>query len=227
MACFSDSTRMPSSLLKTHSPGAKVTPPKPTTTSSSPSAALRLLRGLVPSALMDADRQAGQGDGVANDAVQHEVGPAVVDTETGDEVTDQGRVRGVALRVSQECVCPCSTSSCPTTWRRSSALVDNAVDAVAGGHRDDGDWVEVLVTADDSAVTVTVTDSGPGIDAEVAGDLFERGVSTKPAVPGGRGIGLSLVRLVCTRRGGSVEVRTDGLTVFQARLPLRVEVAAP
>jgi sensor histidine kinase regulating citrate/malate metabolism len=105
-------------------------------------------------------------------------------------------------------------------------LVDNAVDAVAGAHDPDG-WVQVEVVAGTSAVVVTVTDSGPGIDAQVAGVLFERGTSTKAPVPGGRGIGLSLVRLVCTRRGGSVELRTDGPTAFRATLPLRVEVTAP
>ena len=100
-------------------------------------------------------------------------------------------------------------------------LVDNALDAVAGGPRDGGGWVEVEVVHDHDAVVVVVQDSGPGIDARVAGRLFERGVSTKPAPVGGRGIGLSLVELVCTGRGGSVQVETDRGTVFRARLPFR------
>ena len=81
--------------------------------------------------------------------------------------------------------------------------------------------VEVEVRQDDEAVTVTVTDSGPGIAPSVAADLFERGVTTKAPVAGGRGIGLSLVRMVFTRRGGSVDASSAGGTVFRARLPLR------
>ena len=136
--------------------------------------------------------------------------------------------RGVTLRVSDRCALPALDDELSNDVATVVGnLVDNAVDAVAGGHRDADRWVEVEIAAGVADVTVTVTDSGPGIDADVAGALFERGVSTKAPVPGGRGIGLSLVRLVCTRRGGSVEVRTDGPTVFTARLPVRVEVAAP
>ena len=141
--------------------------------------------------------------------------------------------RGVTLRVSPRCTLPVLDDELSNDVATVVGnLVDNAVDAVAGGQGVDR-WVEVEVVAgtDDGsahgtgAVTVTVTDSGPGIDVGVAGDLFERGVSTKAPVPGGRGIGLSLVRLVCTRRGGSVEVRTDP-TVFRAVLPVRVQATA-
>lgn len=107
-------------------------------------------------------------------------------------------------------------------------LVDNAVDAASTGRPDAGGEVEVELVPDDAGgVRVTVRDSGPGIAPGVAGELFQRGVSTKPPVAGGRGIGLSLVQLICTRRGGSVDVREDGATVFVAHLPARVEVAAP
>ena len=109
-------------------------------------------------------------------------------------------------------------------------LVDNAVDAAgaAGTGGRDVAWVEVEVVEDGAGgASVTVADSGPGIAPGVVADLFERGVSTKAPVPGGRGIGLSLVRLICTRRGGSVEVRSDGPTQFVASLPAHVGAARP
>lgn len=120
-------------------------------------------------------------------------------------------------------------------------LVDNALDAAATGTRGGGGWVEVEL-GQDEAVTVVVRDSGPGVDPEVADRLFERGVTTKPAVAGGRGIGLALVRLVCARRGGTVEVSSRGSAVevsspaaqlgaeagavFTARLPVRIREVA-
>ena len=142
--------------------------------------------------------------------------------------TSLAEERGVALRVAGGSDLPVLDDELSNDVATVVGnLVDNAVDAVAGAHRDTDGWVEVTLTADAAEVTVTVTDSGPGIDSGVAGALFERGVSTKAPVPGGRGIGLSLVRLVCTRRGGVVEVGAAGHTVFRARLPLRVEVTAP
>ena len=70
-----------------------------------------------------------------------------------------------------------------------------------------------------SEVTVAVSDSGPGVADAVRESLFERGVTTKQEELGGRGIGLSLVHLVCSRRGGAVEVEHGTATRFVARLP--------
>lgn len=81
-------------------------------------------------------------------------------------------------------------------------LIDNAVDASVGAPR-----AEVHVTVrDDDGLTITVTDSGPGVPPHLRESLFARGVTSKPDVPGGRGIGLALVRLVTTQHGGHVEI---------------------
>ncbi len=100
-------------------------------------------------------------------------------------------------------------------------LVDNAVDACR--HVDSPEVSVRLEQADE--VVVQVRDNGSGIPAAMREQVFERGFSTKPAQIGGRGIGLPLVRLLCTRRGGDVRVdRVDGQTVFVVTLPV---VAVP
>jgi len=95
-------------------------------------------------------------------------------------------------------------------------LVDNAVDACKAGH---SPAVTVTVTQSDSDILVEVRDNGPGVPGELADAIFTRGFSTKPDVLGGRGIGLPLVRLICTQRGGEVAVDNDGGALFRVRLP--------
>jgi two-component system CitB family sensor kinase len=103
-------------------------------------------------------------------------------------------------------------------------LVDNAIDALDVTQPG---WVEVEVRKDETEVVVTVSDSGPGVAPEHADDVFRRGFSTKAAGSDGeRGIGLSLVRLVCVRRGGDVRLASEGGSVFVARLPVGQGVAA-
>lgn len=87
-------------------------------------------------------------------------------------------------------------------------LVDNAVDAVAehpGGPG--GPRVAVTVTTqDDGRTRIVVADNGPGI-ADVAA-AAERGWSTKPSGPEGRGLGLDLVRSALADIGGTMTVDT-------------------
>lgn len=97
-------------------------------------------------------------------------------------------------------------------------LVDNALDAVA--NLADA-TITVEVTADDSDVHITVSDSGPGVSVEVQSRIFDRGYSTKSSAgAGGRGVGLSLVRRICEERGGGVGVSYGDGAVFTAVLPL-------
>ena len=96
-------------------------------------------------------------------------------------------------------------------------LIDNAVDVSEGTAH-----ARVTVHIDDpSGMTVSVTDSGPGVPKHLRDEIFARGVTSKPDVPGGRGIGLALVRLVSSQLGGTVEV-TDapaGGARFSVTLP--------
>jgi two-component system CitB family sensor kinase len=99
-------------------------------------------------------------------------------------------------------------------------LVDNALDAVGSGQASREGWVEVDLREDADEVVVEVRDSGPGVEPGIAGQVFDRGFSTKASDDAvGRGFGLALTGLVCRRRGGSVQVRNDPGAVFTARLP--------
>jgi sensor histidine kinase regulating citrate/malate metabolism len=107
-------------------------------------------------------------------------------------------------------------------------LIDNAVDAAQGSV---GARVTVTATTDESDHTdhtdgpellLRVQDTGEGVDPAHAEAVFRRGWSTKPAGPGGRGLGLALVRQTVQRHGGRLSVaRADGGGAeFEVRLPL-------
>ncbi|MFF4030450.1 ATP-binding protein [Streptomyces sviceus] len=110
-------------------------------------------------------------------------------------------------------------------------LIDNAVDAAQGSAR-----ARVTVTAytagtadtADTADTagrglvLRVADTGAGVDPAHAEAVFQRGFSTKPAGPGGRGLGLALVRQTVNRCKGTLTVAEaeGGGAEFEVRLPL-------
>ncbi|WP_107419752.1 sensor histidine kinase, partial [Streptomyces carpinensis] len=98
-------------------------------------------------------------------------------------------------------------------------LIDNAVDAAQGGVRA---RVTVTACAEDTELVLRVADTGPGVDPAHADLVFQRGFSTKPKGPGGRGLGLALVRQAVHRHEGTLTVTEaeGGGAVFEARLPL-------
>ncbi|WP_051753967.1 sensor histidine kinase [Streptomyces achromogenes] len=102
-------------------------------------------------------------------------------------------------------------------------LIDNAVDAAQGSVRA---RVTVTAYAAGAELVLRVADTGPGVDPAHAGLVFQRGFSTKPAGPGGRGLGLALARQAVTRHEGTLRVTGsgedgEGGAVFEVRLPLR------
>ncbi|WP_416978170.1 ATP-binding protein [Streptomyces sp. T028] len=98
-------------------------------------------------------------------------------------------------------------------------LVDNALDAVAGTPHA---RVEVELRAEGRTAVLRIRDTGPGIPAEQRELVFTEGWSTKkPPAHGKRGIGLSLVRRLAERQGGSATVgeATGGGAEFVVVLP--------
>jgi two-component system, OmpR family, phosphate regulon sensor histidine kinase PhoR len=96
-------------------------------------------------------------------------------------------------------------------------LLDNAIAYTESGS------VKIAVHASETDVRIEVSDTGPGIAAEHLPRIFERFYRVDRArsrESGGTGLGLSLVRHVVERSGGSVTVSSEaGVgTTFRIRL---------
>ncbi|MEU2224226.1 sensor histidine kinase [Streptomyces sp. NPDC018347] len=127
--------------------------------------------------------------------------------------------RGVALWVSEHTRLPDRLIDPRGLVTVVGNLVDNALDAVAGTPHA---RVEVELRAEGRTVVLRVRDTGPGIPAEQREVVFTEGWSTKkPPAHGKRGIGLSLVRRLAERQGGSAAVGTaaGGGAEFTVVLP--------
>ncbi|MEA3052716.1 MAG: two-component system, LuxR family, sensor kinase FixL, partial [Sphingomonadales bacterium] len=95
-------------------------------------------------------------------------------------------------------------------------LIRNAVDAMTGGDR--RDLVVAILPSGDDMAEVRVADTGPGIDPEIAAQLFQPFVTTKRT---GMGVGLSISRTIVEAHGGKiwVEENESGGATFRFTLP--------
>ncbi|MGW7261472.1 sensor histidine kinase [Streptomyces sp. NPDC054834] len=146
--------------------------------------------------------------------------------------TAQANERGVELLVSPESrlddgVLPDDLSARDLVTILGN-LIDNAVDAAQGSAKA---RVTVTASTDDTdepsrTLVLRVADTGTGVDPALADLVFQRGFSTKPAGPGGRGLGLALVRQAVHRLHGTLSVAEadGGGAQFEVRLPLRTAV---
>ena len=130
--------------------------------------------------------------------------------------------RGVDLRVDDDIDLPAGVADPRDLVTIVGNLLDNALDAAAGG--DAPRWVRMeagTVTVDGvEELEIVLADSGPGLGPDAAAHAFERGWTTKPTDrPLGRGIGLALVAQAVHRLGGSIEVANEVGAVFAVRLP--------
>ena len=103
-------------------------------------------------------------------------------------------------------------------------LVDNALDAAAGGEAPRR--VHLSVGSTPSSVAIEVADTGPGVDPDAVTDILRRGYSTKEPGSFGRGLGLALVRQTVNRLGGSLSITRREGAVFTVTLPRQPEQPA-
>jgi signal transduction histidine kinase len=97
-------------------------------------------------------------------------------------------------------------------------LLANAIDATPEG----GSVVVRTVSAPkDKAVTITVADTGCGIDPKVRDRIFDPFFTTKP-IGKGTGLGLSISYGIVKAHGGCIEVESElgKGTQFTVRLPV-------
>jgi PAS domain S-box-containing protein len=102
-------------------------------------------------------------------------------------------------------------------------LVSNALEAMETGTRRE---LEIVLAAQADQVTVSVADTGPGLDPEIAERVFKPFASTKVR---GMGIGLSVCREIVESHHGKIwfETNPSGGATFRFTLPqLRGDVAA-
>ncbi len=97
-------------------------------------------------------------------------------------------------------------------------LLNNAYDAVVGL---DTRWIRLEGREVDDAIEISITDSGPGVDEEVAEKMMVPFFTTKP--PGmGTGLGLSISSNIVTDHGGQLRLDpTSNNTRFTVLLPKR------
>jgi two-component system, OmpR family, sensor kinase len=104
--------------------------------------------------------------------------------------------------------------------RAFSNILDNAVK-----YNKDGGQIEVDGDPSDGSLTITISNTGPGVsESEIPKvfDQFYRVEQSRSLRYGGSGLGLSIVRRIVELHGGNIEFNSQpgGLTQVIVRLPL-------
>jgi signal transduction histidine kinase len=103
--------------------------------------------------------------------------------------------------------------------RLEQALQNLAANALR--HAPDAGQIRLTAERAGNEVVLTVRDNGTGIPTEHLPHIFDRfykaDASRKAA--GGSGLGLSIVKAIIERHGGTVAARNEGGAVFEIRLP--------
>jgi signal transduction histidine kinase len=173
--------------------------------------------------LLDLARLEGRGDTLRIDAVavedlfarvadRHQPTLRERDITLDIEIADgTPKIRGDAARLEQ-------------------ALQNVAANAIR--HTPSGGRIRLSASRDGDAVCIRVRDTGPGIPSEHLPRVFDRFYKVDvsragTAVPSGSGLGLSIVRAIIERHGGTVVAANapEGGALFELRLPAAIAAA--
>ncbi len=96
-------------------------------------------------------------------------------------------------------------------------LISNSIDAIENLPQK---WIKIEVTQKKSDISLTVTDSGNGIEASVANSIMTPFFTTKP-VGKGTGLGLSISKGIANAHGGKLQYLSDlKNTTFELLIPV-------
>jgi signal transduction histidine kinase len=131
---------------------------------------------------------------------------------------------GIALTTSVE---PGAERVMGDKDRLEQAVQNLAANAVRYAPR--GTGVRLTARAANGGVALSIEDAGPGIPPEHLPHIFDRfykaDASRPPSVDGGSGLGLSIVKAIVERHGGTVIAQSrPGRTVFEIALARPVAV---
>ena len=103
--------------------------------------------------------------------------------------------------------------------RLEQALQNLAANALR--HTPGGGEIALAAETVGDRIRITVRDTGPGIAADHLPLVFDRFFKSDAArkASGGSGLGLSIVKAIVERHGGSIAARNDGGAVFEILLP--------
>jgi signal transduction histidine kinase len=169
--------------------------------------------------LRHTDRMAGVIDtllGVARNSIDPAPGTgdaAVAARNVGDALNAAAAERGVVLSIDVDDDLPVVGSPVELVERALQPLVDNAIQHAASKV-----GVSVAGAGGGTEVWFTVDDDGPGVDPELAGEVFEPGV--RGSTSGGVGLGLALSRRLALGCEGDVRLEPSPIGArFVLRLP--------
>ncbi|HEV7206926.1 MAG TPA: sensor histidine kinase [Jatrophihabitans sp.] len=126
--------------------------------------------------------------------------------------------RGLAFEITDDTWLGESTQKLQALTTILGNLVDNAFEALAGVA---GGRVVVTIIDDDGAITIRVTDNGPGIPPGDRELIYRDGYTTKTgAGPLRRGLGLAIVHRLVQRLHGTIAVSEGAAPTFEVHLPV-------
>lgn len=104
--------------------------------------------------------------------------------------------------------------------RLEQALQNLAANALR--HTPDGGQVRLSSARQDGYVVLALRDTGAGIPHEHLPHIFDRfyKADSSRRAASGSGLGLSIVKAIAERHGGSISARNEGGAVFEIRLPV-------
>ena len=94
-------------------------------------------------------------------------------------------------------------------------LIENSIEELV---KFENGKIYILLNSSNGALTIRISDNGPGISKDIIGNVFTRGFTTKA---GNRGFGLSIVKQIIEDAGGSINILQNNGTIWDIYIPMK------